>query len=111
MANPNLTNVDPQSEWEKKLDEFFHAMKQQIMLNSHKGMRDAWLSNPLEDQVISIKINTQELRTALAYGVDVLDKAADVAVWSFFVWDNFANNSKWGPEGRTTPPDKRFTGE
>jgi hypothetical protein len=94
-------------EWEEKLDEFLALMKKQILRNSHKGMRDAWLDYPLEGDVQAVKMSVEEARLAMAYGIDVDEKWADVAVWAFISSDAFHNN----PALRGIPLHKRFTGE
>lgn len=84
--------------------QFSQTMLAQVERNRHKGMRKVWTAQDLDAQMLRLNISVQELRTALAYGVDVEDKAADCAVWSFMIWDNFTNN----PELIGLPPGKRF---
>ena len=106
---PMLVNFDKvnQDEWRKQLEHFKALMIHQIERNSHKGMCQAWLQNNLEQYLIELQMNLAELRIALAYGQDVGDKAADVAVDAFIVWDLFTNS----PRFHGIPENQRFDGE
>lgn len=86
------------------LSSFIGICFRQIVRNWHKGGRDRWTSDSLDGQMLRLNISVQELRTALAYGVDVDEKAADVANWAFIIQDNWYNN----PTLKGLPPEKRF---
>ena len=101
-ANSRLT----EEQWEI-YEKFTTLGAKQIEHNSHKGMRDAWLDYPLEQTLINLKMSVEELRVAAAYGIDVNEKAADVAVWAFIFQDIFFNS----PVFTGLPTTKRFTGE
>lgn len=75
------------SEISELVRRFAAHMFERIRLNKHKGLRKAWLKYSVDGTLIELQMNKEELRIALAYGVDVLDKAADVAVDALMIWD------------------------
>ena len=97
----------PTPEWLTQHGLFTDLMIAQMERNSHKGMREAWIGYPLEQSMTQLQISIAELRTALAYGVDVDEKAADVGNWAYIVQDCFYNN----PTLRGIPANARFSGE
>lgn len=72
---------------------FAAQMFARIRQNSHKGLRTAWTNKDWEAQLIELNMNVYEMRGAMTFGVDVLDKAADVAVDAFILWDNWHSNA------------------
>jgi hypothetical protein len=76
-----------------ELSDFMHTMALQSDRNWHKGGRDTWLETSFEIFLTSLQISIAELRTALTYGVDVDEKAADVANYAFYIWDQWCNNN------------------
>src|SRR5688572_30361236 len=105
LPNTRLWNADPQ--WQKQMSEFWIAMRVQMERNEHKGMRDSWLKYNLDAAFQHLNMSVQELRLAVAMGIDIQDKAVDVANWPFIIWDNFYNNP--ANIGGLIPPEKRFT--
>lgn len=102
-----LLGKGPEVQWVIELDNFTQLMMDQIKRNAHKGMREAWLEYPLEKTLVYLQISIAELRTALAYGLDVEEKAADVAVYAFILQDVFNNN----PALKGIPSDSRYSGD
>lgn len=103
----NTSILDLSNDWQYQIAQFFDLCKEQMLRNRHKGMRETWTAQSLDAQLLSLQVSVAELRTALAYGVDVPDKAADVANWGFIIQDNFHHN----PELIGLPPTKRFTSD
>jgi hypothetical protein len=95
-----------QVKWIQDMDEFHNLMQKQIERNAHKGMQESWLAYPLEKCMIQLQISQEELRVALAHGVDVDDKAADVANWSFIIQNIFYKSSL-----ARVHPNARFSGD
>ena len=75
--------------WLERLDYFRDHMQTLILRNRHKGMREAWVLQPLLEQIKSLRISIRELEIALEEDVDVMDKAADVANWALIIWDHW----------------------
>lgn len=104
-SNPTVRGFNEVEE--EVFTKFTSLMHLQMERNSYKGMRDAWLDYPLEKCVTILQMSVQELRTALAYGHDVEEKAADVANWAWIIQDKFWH----GPDMIGQPTNRRFTGE
>lgn len=75
-------------------ENFCVLMVHQMIRNSHKGFRDKWFSESLDKQLLTLQMSVAELRTAITYGIDVEDKAADVANWAAIIADNWKNNPR-----------------
>lgn len=80
----------PEAE-EEVWNKFFELMKAQMERNGHRKFREKWFNEPLDLQLTTLQMSIAELRTALVYGIDVEDKAADVANWACIIMDHVIN--------------------
>lgn len=87
VADPDFVRGIEGVVWKDLVNGFAFQMKAQIERNMHKGGREAWLEASFDQYLLELQQNVAELRVALTYGNAVLDKAADVAVDAFIIWD------------------------
>jgi hypothetical protein len=76
--------------------QFFQLMCAQMVRNTHKGWRKGYFNQSLDQQMQILKMDVAEARIALAYGIDVADKLADVANLCAIILDNYKNNPHVG---------------
>lgn len=63
------------------------AMLRQHELN-HPAKGDAYRRTPADDLLKLLRMNVEELQVAVSFGLDVADKAADVANFAAYILHN-----------------------